>query len=54
MPMMRKYPKTNLFIIDDALWKWAKYRASTLGYKSVSEYVFALIKKDKEETERHA
>jgi len=37
-----------LFIIDDALWKWAKYRASTLGYKSVSEYIFALIKKKKQ------
>jgi len=51
MSMMKKYSKTNLFIIDDALWKWAKYRASTLGYKSVSEYIFYLIKKDKEKTE---
>ena len=46
--MIRQYPKTNLFIINDELWKWAKYRASILGYKSVSEYIFKLIEIDKE------
>ncbi|MEM2240574.1 MAG: hypothetical protein QXL27_09805 [Candidatus Bathyarchaeia archaeon] len=51
MESVKKYPKTNLFVIDENLWKWAKYRASILGYKSVSEYVFELIKKDKESTE---
>lgn len=52
--MQQKYTKTNLFIIDEALWKWAKYRASILGFKSVSEYVFELIRSDKEKVEeRH-
>lgn len=51
MEMRRKYQKTNLFIIDENLWKWAKYRASLLGFNSVSEYVFELIKKDKESAE---
>jgi len=50
--MLRKYSKTNLFIIDENLWKWAKYRASLQGFKSVSEYIFDLIKKDKEKAEQ--
>ncbi|MEM2292730.1 MAG: hypothetical protein QXS74_08290 [Nitrososphaeria archaeon] len=50
--MLRKYPKTNLFIIDEELWKWAKYRASVLGYNSVSEYLFDLIRRDREKVER--
>ena len=41
-------PKTNLFLIDDKLWKWARYRAMLLNYSSVSDYIFALIKADKE------
>ena len=49
--VLRKYKKTNLFIIDEALWKWAKYRASIQEYDSVSEYVFSLIKEDKEAQE---
>ncbi len=49
--MIRKYSKTNLFIIDEELWKWAKYRASILGFNSVSEYIFELIRKDKKSTE---
>jgi len=50
--MLRKYPKTNLFIIDEKLWKWAKYQASLKGFKSVSEYVFDLIKRDKEKVDK--
>ena len=50
--MLRKYPKTNLFIIDEKLWKWAKYQASLKGFKSVSEYVFDLIKKDKKRIDK--
>lgn len=50
--MLRKYPKTNLFIIDEKLWKWAKYRASLKEFKSVSEYMFDLIKKDKEKVDQ--
>ena len=45
--MFRKYPKTNLFIIDQALWNWSKYQASSLENSSVSEYVFELIKAEK-------
>ena len=47
-PMIRKYRKTNLFIIDDNLWNWAQYRARQLGYRSASEYVFYLVKLDRE------
>lgn len=49
--MIRKYSKTNLFIIDENLWNWAKYRASVLSCNSVSEYVFDLIRKDKKKFE---
>lgn len=48
MALVEKYDKTNLFVIDENLWKWAKYRAEVLGYKSVAEYLFQLIKLDKE------
>jgi hypothetical protein len=44
----KKYPRTNIYMIDKALWNWAHYRAKTLGCDSVSEYIFDLIKKDKE------
>jgi len=46
--LIEKYSKTNLFIIDENLWKWAKYRAEVLGLKSVAEYLFQLIKLDKD------
>jgi len=49
---VKKHPKTNLFVIDENLWKWAKYRASILGYRSVSEYIFDLIRKDRESIEK--
>jgi hypothetical protein len=48
MGLVEKYPKTNLFIIDESLWKWAKYRAEVLRFRSVAEYIFQLIKLDKE------
>ena len=48
MTLAEKYPKTNIFIIDKDLWKWAKYKAEVLGLKSVAEYIFLLIKLDKE------
>jgi hypothetical protein len=51
--MIRKYSKTNLFIVDEELWSWAKYRAAILGCRSVSEYVFDLIRKDKKKHESH-
>ena len=45
--MIEKYPRTNIFVIDKDLWNWAQYRAKSQDFKSVSEYVFDLIKKDK-------
>jgi len=49
--MQRKYPRTNIFIIDDELWAWAQYKAKLLNFKSVSEYIFKLIKAEKEKDE---
>jgi hypothetical protein len=46
---IRKYNRTNIFIINEELWAWAQYRAKTLGYGSTSEYIFDLIKLDKKE-----
>jgi hypothetical protein len=48
MAFVREYEKTNIFVIDKNLWKWAKYKTELLGYKSVAEYIFRLIKLDKE------
>jgi prophage antirepressor-like protein len=50
--MQRKYARTNIFIIDEELWAWAQYKAKLLGYKSVSEYIFELIKQDKQKEEK--
>jgi len=47
--MQSKYPRTNIFIIDADLWAWAQYKAKLLNLKSVSEYIFQLIKAAKEE-----
>ena len=47
----RKYRRTQLFIIDPADYTWAKFKAESLGFSSVSEYIFDLIKKDREVTE---
>jgi hypothetical protein len=46
--VIRKYKRTNIFVVDLELWAWSQYRAKTLGYESVSEYLFDLIKLDKE------
>jgi len=48
--MIKKYSRTNIFVIDEELWAWAQYRAKTLGYDSASEYLFDLVKLDKEQT----
>ena len=45
--MEKTYSRTNLYLIDKDLWKWAKYRANTLGFNSVSEYLFKLIETDR-------
>lgn len=46
--MIRKHKRTNIFVMDPELWAWAQYRAKTLDYKSVSEYLFEMIKLDKQ------
>ena len=46
--MRLQYTRTNIFIIDEELWAWAQYKAKLQGFKSVSEYLFKLIKADKE------
>lgn len=46
--VIRKHKRTNLFIIDQALWNWAQYEAKNRNLNSVSEYIFRLIKLDKE------
>lgn len=46
--VIRKHKRTNIFVIDQELWAWAQYRAKTLGYDSVSQYLFKLIKLDKQ------
>ena len=46
--MIREHKRTNIFIVDEKLWIWAQYKAKDIGYKSVSEYLFDLIKIDKE------
>jgi hypothetical protein len=38
--------------MDKELWAWAQYRAKILGHDSVSEYLFDLIKRDKEANEK--
>jgi hypothetical protein len=46
--VIHKYERTNIFMIDKELWAWASYRAKTLGFNSASEYLFELIKLDKQ------
>jgi prophage antirepressor-like protein len=46
--MIHKHKRTNIFLVDEELWAWAQYRAKTLGYVSSSDYLFDLIKLDKE------
>jgi len=49
--VQRKYSRTNIFILNEELWAWAQYKAKLQGYTSVSEYIFQLIKADKEKKE---
>jgi hypothetical protein len=46
--MPRTQERTNIYITDQELWAWAQYRAKTLDYKITSEYLFALVKLDRE------
>jgi len=44
--MSKNYSKTNIYVIDKEKWYWAQYRSKSLGYRSVSEYLFKLIELD--------
>ncbi|MEM3546219.1 MAG: hypothetical protein QW341_01830 [Candidatus Bathyarchaeia archaeon] len=46
--------RTSIFIVDEKLWAWAHYRARALGFKSVADYIFELIRRDKVEAEKKA
>jgi len=46
--MEKEYSRTGIFVINTGLWTWAKYQSAILGFNSVSEYLFDLIKKEKE------
>ena len=39
--------KTNINIVDEDLWYWTYYRAKKLGFSNRSEYLFELIRKDR-------
>jgi len=45
---MNEYPRTTLFIIEKEDWVSAKSLAEKLGYDSVSEYIFDLLRADRE------
>jgi hypothetical protein len=40
------YPRTTLFVIDKDVWINSKAQAERLGYSSVSEYIFGLLRSD--------
>lgn len=46
---MGRFRKTSIYIVDEDLWRWAKYfRAELEEYPSVGHYIFELIKMDYE------
>ena len=40
--------RTNITILDAELWKWAKKRAIDLDLVNISQYLFWLIRQDKD------
>lgn len=44
--------RTNISVIDEELWKWAKKKAIDQDLKGVSEYVFLLLKKEHEKEKK--
>ena len=44
------HPRTTLFVIDRDIWIDAKAKSESIGYDSVSEYLFSLLRSD---LERH-
>lgn len=45
---MSTYPRTTLFVVEKEDWINAKSTAERIGYDSVSEYIFSLLKADQE------
>jgi len=45
---LAKKKRTNIYVIDEKLWAWALYKSKLLGFRSISEYIFELVKYDKE------
>jgi len=45
---MSEYPRTTLFIVEKEDWINAKSLAEKMGYNSVSDYIFDLLKADRE------
>ncbi len=41
------YSRTNIFILDEELWNWAKFQSKNRHQTSVSEYIFQLIRNEK-------
>jgi len=39
--------KTNINLVDEDLWHWSYYRSRRLGFRNRSEYLFELIRKDR-------
>lgn len=39
--------RTNITVLDDELWKWAKKRAIDLEMAGASEYLFHLLKEER-------
>jgi hypothetical protein len=44
--------RTNISVIDEDLWKWAKKKAIDKDLKGVSEYIFLLLKKENEKEKK--
>ena len=40
--------RTTITIVDENLWKWARKRTIDLDLKNISQYLFDLIKKDRD------
>lgn len=43
--------RTIVTILDSELWKWAKIRSIEMDFENISQYIFWLIKQDKEHKE---
>ena len=39
--------RTNVSVLDQKLWRWARMRSIQLNHKNISEYIFSLIEKDR-------